>query len=131
MKFPSSIFFRGEAEPPRKKMEEETRNNTGEASRIFLPQKTIYQSCEEFVPSGMAMYRTLLSNENEHRSHTLQARCGTFTLLHFVRGADGECREYGMHPQNLYNPCTKYPTATSRLPLRGAPNYIPSQQKST
>ena len=62
MRFSDSIFKRGEAKPPRKEMEGENRIKTIPAKPVeFFTKKTICQSCEEFVPSALAMYRTLLA----------------------------------------------------------------------
>ena len=66
MKFSDSIFKRGEAEPPRKEMEGENRIKTIPAKPVgFFTQKTICQSCEEFVTSALAMYRTLFGVSKE------------------------------------------------------------------
>ena len=61
MRFTDSIFKRDEAESPRKEVEGENRIKTIPAKPVdFFTKKTICQSCEEFVPSALAMYRTLL-----------------------------------------------------------------------
>ena len=38
-------------------------------------------STNSLLTRPQATCGTLLTNENEHLTHTLQARCGTFTLL--------------------------------------------------